>query len=175
MELVFIFSSGLVDVVTFLRIRFSIASDLPFCPHRGHLQARGEYFRLWYRLSKRLLHRTHFVLIRARIESSLDQSPGLDVRSQWRQAQATIRCLDGHQTHLRSDVGVGPNLELTLRLPGGSECWFSGYLVFGCEIGKPPNRQGAAFFNQGIDLLNQRIASETVSGVRLEFACRRWQ
>ncbi|MEY3200656.1 MAG: hypothetical protein RIR70_206 [Pseudomonadota bacterium] len=39
-------------------------------------------------------------------------------------------------------------------------------------IGKPPNRQGAALFNQGIDSLNHGIASKTVPGVRLELTRR---
>ena len=43
----------------------------------------------------------------------------------------------------------------------------------GGGVGEPANRQGTALFNQGIDLLNQSIASKTVSGVRLELACRR--
>lgn len=36
---------------------------------------------------------------------------------------------------------------------------------FGCGIGKPPNRQGTALLNQGIDLLNHGIAIKVVSGV----------
>ena len=40
---------------------------------------------------------------------------------------------------------------------------------------EPPNRQGAALLNQGIGFLNHSITSKTVSGVRLEFARRRWK
>ena len=41
--------------------------------------------------------------------------------------------------------------------------------------GEPPNRQGTALFNQGIDLLNHDIASKTLSGVKLELAHRKRQ
>ena len=41
-----------------------------------------------------------------------------------------------------------------------------------CE---PPNRQGAALFNQCIDLLNHWFAAKIVSGLRLELARCRWQ
>lgn len=43
------------------------------------------------------------------------------------------------------------------------------------RLGEPSNRQGAALLNQGSDLLNHGIASNAVSGVRLELARRRWQ
>lgn len=45
-------------------------------------------------------------------------------------------------------------------------------LARGCGVGEPPNRQGTALLNQGIDLLNHDIASKTLSGVKLELACR---
>ena len=72
----------------------------------------------------------------------------------------------GHQTRLHdgSDGGcviVG--------------CVIVGGVIVGGGIGKPPNRQGAALFNQGVDLLNHGIASKAVAGGRLEFTHRRWQ
>ena len=55
---------------------------------------------------------------------------------------------------------------------GGLNRGFDGYVVFSGRIGEPLNRQGAALFNQGFDLLNHGIASKTVSWVRLELARR---
>lgn len=82
---------------------------------------------------------------------------------------------NGHQTRLRSSASSIPK-------PGiepASTWWFNGGLggcvIVGGGVGEPPNRQGAALFNQGIDLLNHSIASKTVSGIRLELARRRWQ
>lgn len=46
---------------------------------------------------------------------------------------------------------------------------------FGGGVGKPADRQGTALFNEGVDLLNYRMASKRVFGVRLELARRRWQ
>lgn len=48
---------------------------------------------------------------------------------------------------------------------GGSDGGFGGCVIFGRGIGKPPNGQGAALFNQSVDLLNHWIASKAVSGV----------
>lgn len=58
---------------------------------------------------------------------------------------------------------------------GGSDRGFGDHVIFGVGIGEPSNRQGAALFNQGIDLLDHGIAAKTVSEVRLELARRRWQ
>lgn len=48
-------------------------------------------------------------------------------------------------------------------------------VIFDGGIVEPPNRQGTALFNQGIDLLNHGIASKTAAGVRLELARHGWQ
>ena len=68
-----------------------------------------------------------------------------------------------------------PVAESNPRPHDGSDRGFDGCVIFGGGVGESPNRQGAALFNQGIDLLNHGIASKTVSGVRLELAGRRWQ
>ena len=60
--------------------------------------------------------------------------------------------------------GLGDELTLLALLVG---CVF-----VGGGVGEPSNRQGTALFNQGIDLLNHGVASKTVSGVKLELACR---
>jgi hypothetical protein len=68
-----------------------------------------------------------------------------------------------------------PNPESNPRPHGGSNGGLGGCVIFGGGVGEPANRQGAALFNQGIDLLHHGIASKTVSGVRLELARRGWQ
>ena len=68
-----------------------------------------------------------------------------------------------------------PNPESNPRPHGGSNGGLGSCVIVGGGVGEPPNRQGAALFNQGIDLLNHSIASKTVSEVRLELARRRWQ
>ena len=65
-----------------------------------------------------------------------------------------------------------PNPESNPRPHGGSNGGLGGRVIVGGGVGEPPNRQGAALFNQGIDLLNHGVASKTVSGVKLELACR---
>ena len=64
--------------------------------------------------------------------------------------------------------------ELNPRPHGGSDRGFGGCVIFCGGIGEPPNRQGAALVNQGIDLLNHSIVSKTVPRVRLELARRGW-
>ncbi len=80
-----------------------------------------------------------------------------------------------YQTRLLSSPSSIRVRESTPRPHGGSNRGFGGCVIFGGGVGEPPNRQGAALFNQGIDLLNHGVASKTLSGVRLELARRRWQ
>ena len=80
-----------------------------------------------------------------------------------------------HQTRLHSSASSIPKPESNPRPHGGSNGGLGGRVIVGGGVGEPPNRQGAALFNQGIDLLNHSIASKTVSGGRLELARRRWQ
>ena len=63
------------------------------------------------------------------------------------------------------------NPESNLRPHGGSNRGLGGVIIGG-GVGEPPNRQGTALLNQGIDLLNHDIASKTLSGVKLELARR---
>ena len=65
-----------------------------------------------------------------------------------------------------------PNPESNPRPHGGSNGGLGGRVIVGGGVGEPPNRQGTALLNQGIDLLNHDIASETLSGVKLELARR---
>ena len=80
-----------------------------------------------------------------------------------------------HQTRLIFCTVQFPSPESNPCPQGGSDRGFGGCVILGGGIGEPPNRQGAALFNQGIDLRNHCIAAKTVSGVRLERARRRWQ
>ncbi|RFC34206.1 MAG: hypothetical protein DID91_2727702338 [Candidatus Nitrotoga sp. MKT] len=101
----------------------------------------------------------------------------------WFEAQQRYEAINGYVAKARAAQllnGLGFAND-TLERPvssfslGGSDRGFGGCVIFGGGISKPPNRQGAALFNQCIDLLNHWIASKTVSGVRLELACCRWQ
>tara|TARA_Y100001968_G_scaffold56192_1_gene47437 strand:+ start:75 stop:296 length:222 start_codon:yes stop_codon:yes gene_type:complete len=65
-----------------------------------------------------------------------------------------------------------PTPESNPRPHGGSNGGLGGCVIVGGGGGEPPNRQGTALLNQGIDLLNHYIASKTLSGVKLELARR---
>lgn len=67
-----------------------------------------------------------------------------------------------------------PNPESNPRPHGGSDRGFGGCVIFGGGIGEPPNRQGAALFNQSIDLFNHGILGKALPRVRLEFAHSGW-
>ena len=79
---------------------------------------------------------------------------------------------NGHQTRLRWDVGSIPKPESNPCPHGSSNGGLGGCVIVGGGVGEPPNRQGTALLNQGIDLLNHDIASKTLSGVKLELARR---
>lgn len=68
-----------------------------------------------------------------------------------------------------------PNPESNPRPHGGSDRGFGGRVIFGGGIGEPPDRQGAALFNQGIDSLNHDIPDKASFRGSLELARRRWQ
>ena len=65
-----------------------------------------------------------------------------------------------------------PNPESNSCPLGSSNGGLGGCVIVGGGVGEPPNRQGTALLNQGIDLLNHDIASKTLSGVKLELARR---
>ena len=79
---------------------------------------------------------------------------------------------NGHQTRLRRDVGSIPKPESNPCPHGSSNGRLGGCVIVGGGDGEPLNRQCTALLNQGIDLLNHDIASKTLSGVKLELACR---
>ncbi len=67
------------------------------------------------------------------------------------------------------------NPESNLR-PSDDSCrWFGGRVVFCSGVGEPPNRQGAALFNQNNDPFNHRISGKGGPKGRLEFARSGWQ
>ena len=68
-----------------------------------------------------------------------------------------------------------PNQESNPCPSSRSRGWLGSILTVGSRAGEPPNRQGAALFNQGNDSLNHRIASKAVSRVGLELASDWWQ
>ena len=61
-------------------------------------------------------------------------------------------------------------LESNPRPSSGSGMSLSGRLTFGSGVGDPPNRQGAALFDQGNDSIDHAIAGKLVSRFGLEFA-----
>lgn len=80
-----------------------------------------------------------------------------------------------HQTLMLFASVQFPNTESNPRPHGRSNGGLGACVTVGGGVGESPNRQGAALFNQGIDLLNHGIAAKTECGVRLELARRRRQ
>lgn len=70
--------------------------------------------------------------------------------------------------------GQFPNPQSNPRPAGGSCRGFGGCVIFVCGAGQPPNRQGAALFNQGDDPFNQRISGKAEARGGLEFARGAW-
>ena len=68
-----------------------------------------------------------------------------------------------------------PNPESNPRPHGGSNGGLGGRVIVGGGVGEPPNRQGAALFNQGIDLLNHGIPNKASFRGKLKLACNRRQ
>ena len=56
--------------------------------------------------------------------------------------------------------GQFPNPQSNPRPAGGSCRGFGGCVIFVRRVGQPPNRQGAALFDQGDDPFNQRISGK---------------
>ena len=68
-----------------------------------------------------------------------------------------------------------PFAELNPRRYGDSDRWFCVHFIFGGRVGEPPNRQGAALFNQSVDSLNHGIPGKALSRIRLELTRTGWQ